>query len=140
MKNSITLILMILLTGLFACKKSSDDLAPENVGGNLQAGSWRITNFVDQGQDETNHFVGYNFTFNGNGSVTATNGAVNATGNWGAQYDDGVSKVVLYFTTPFDFQDLADDWNVVESSPSRLRLQDVSGGSGATSSLIFERN
>jgi hypothetical protein len=67
---------------------------------------------MNQGQDETNHFTGYNFTFTGTGAVTATNGAVNATGSWGAQFDDGVSKVVLYFTTPFDFQDLSDDWNV----------------------------
>ncbi|TCJ13816.1 hypothetical protein EPD60_11590 [Flaviaesturariibacter flavus] len=115
-------------------------MTPENIGGNLQAGTWRITNFVDQGQDETNHFSGYNFTFNSSGTVTATNGAVNASGNWGAQYDDGVSKLILFFNAPFDFQDLSDDWKVVESSNTRLRLQDVSGGSGQSSTLIFERN
>jgi hypothetical protein len=139
MKN-FTLLLSFLFIGLFSCKKSSDSLTPENVGGNLQAGTWRITSFVDQGQDESNHFLGYNFTFAANGSVTATNGTVNATGTWGAQLDDGVSKLILYFVSPFDFQDLSDDWHVVESSNTRLRLQDVSGGSGATSTLIFERN
>jgi hypothetical protein len=137
MKILSTLFLSLCIVGLFACKKSSEALTPENVGGNLQAGTWHVASFMNNGQDETNHFQGYDFTFNGNGSVTASNGSVSASGSWGAQFDDGVSKVILYFVSPFDFQDLSDDWQVVESSPTRLRLQD-DGGSG--SGLVFERN
>jgi hypothetical protein len=140
MKQFSTLILTLLIFGLFACKKSSDALTPENVGGNLQAGTWHISNFTDNGQDETNHFTGFSFTFGSNGSIAASNSTVNATGSWGAQFDDGVSKLVLFFASPFDFQDLSDDWEVIESSNSRVRLQDVSGGGGGTSVLIFERN
>ena len=40
-----------------------------------QSGTWQITSFIDSGIDETNHFTGYSFTFNSNGTLTATNGS-----------------------------------------------------------------
>jgi len=52
------------------------------VKNNVQTGTWRITNFIDSGVDETNHFTGYNFTFGSNGTLTASNGSNTYSGTW----------------------------------------------------------
>jgi hypothetical protein len=39
---------------------------------------------------------------------------------------------------PFD--ELNDDWHIIEETSTKIRLQDVSGGSGGTDLLTFEKN
>lgn len=66
------LLLVFLSIGIISC--SNDDNDPDQsrdqtidrIESNLTDGSWRITKFIDSDDDETNHFNGYNFTFNTN--------------------------------------------------------------------------
>ncbi|GAA4322796.1 hypothetical protein [Flaviaesturariibacter amylovorans] len=124
-----------------SCKKSNDDNDNLiNVGAFLQGGDWRVTKFVDSGQDETSNFSGYSFTFAASGTVTATNGANTVTGNWGSTVSDDRSKVLIVFTSPATFQELSEDWEVLESGTQRISLRHVSGGNGSTDELVLERN
>ena len=43
------------------------------------------------------------------------------------------------FTTPAEFMDLSDDWDVINITDSKIELIDVSGGNGGTDYLTFER-
>ena len=82
--NFIKSILLVTLIGIFSlssCKKKDDKIKNEMTD-NIQSGSWRVTNFIDSGNDETNNFSGFNFTFNSSGQVTAINGSTTHTGTW----------------------------------------------------------
>ena len=83
------LLAMLSLT-LMSSMCSSDDM--DNPNNNSQqimlientavSGSWTISSYVDSGQDETNDYNGYTFTFNDDGTVVATNGGNTINGTW----------------------------------------------------------
>lgn len=145
---------ILLLAGLlilfiaFACKKDDDNSSsiPGEVQSNIQSGTWRITKFVDSGTDETDHFSGYDFTFNSNGIISASNGNNNYEGTWSItdsnSGDDSQNDLDfnINFNLTNDFEDLNDDWNFISQSPVKIELIDISGGNGGTDYLTFEKN
>lgn len=154
MKNK--LILALLVSGSFfftSCSSDDDGSSTSNttateVVQTVSSGTWRITNYVDSGNDETNDFAGYDFTFtSSNNTVVATNGTDSYTGAWSVtnSSDDDSSNDVdfdLIFTAPSPnhFLDLTDDWDIQERTATRIKLVDVSGGNGGTDYLTFEKN
>ena len=106
----------------------------------VKLGTWKITFFNDSGNDETSHFSGYSFTFNADGSVKAVKNTSTVTGTWNTGTDDSQNKFNLDFgsTTPFD--ELNEDWDILEKSALKIRLQHISGGNGGTDLLTFEKN
>ncbi|WP_299115061.1 hypothetical protein [uncultured Winogradskyella sp.] len=140
------------------CSSDDDDGNPNNnsqqiaeIESTVQSGTWRITNFNDSGENETSDFNGYDFTFNSDGSLTATNGSNTLTGTWSVtddsnSSDDSSSDDDIDFNIFFpvsddnDFEDLNDDWDVVTTLSTRIELIDISGGNGGTDMLTFERN
>ncbi|MBK5192687.1 MAG: hypothetical protein JJE07_05645 [Flavobacteriaceae bacterium] len=113
---------------------------------NLQSGTWKITKFLDSGDDETNHFTGYNFTFGSNGTLTVANGSNTFNGTWSItdsnSNDDTQDdlELVINFNLTNDFEDLNDDWDFVSQSSTKIELIDISGGNGGTDNLTFEKN
>ncbi len=117
-----------------------------------ESGTWQITNFNDSGQNETSNFNGYDFSFNSDGSLVATNGSNTMTGTWSvtndsnsdddSSSDDDDIDFNIFFPVPDsnDFEDLNDDWDIVSSSSTRIDLIDISGGNGETDMLTFEKN
>lgn len=112
-------------------------------------GTWHISNFVDDGQDETYHFTNYSFTFSPDGNVVAENGSTSITGMWSigddnSSDDDSSSDVDfnLFFNVSesSEFEDLNDDWDIVNYSESTITLTDVSGGDGSVDNLVFTKN
>lgn len=116
-----------------------------------QSGTWRITNFNDSGSNETSDFNGYNFIFNANGSLVASNGTNTVSGTWSvtnnsnssdnSSSDDDID-FNIFFPVPENnnFEDLNDDWDVLTNSSTRIELIDISGGNGGTDRLTFEKN
>jgi hypothetical protein len=110
-------------------------------------GTWRITSYVDSGTNETNHFVGYNFTFGASNVLTATNGTNTYTGTWSVVVDnsneDNPSSDLdfnIAFALPPDFVEITDDWDVVSYTATTISLIDVTGGNGGTDTLVFIKN
>lgn len=137
------------------CSSSDDDPNPndnsviiDDVTATVETGSWRITSFVDSGTDETNHFSGYNFEFNANGSLVANNGSTTITGTWSitdsnSSDDSSNSNDIdfnIAFSSPADFNDLTEDWQIVSRTSIQINLIHVSGGNGGTDTLTFEMN
>ncbi|QQX78220.1 hypothetical protein JK629_08990 [Aequorivita iocasae] len=135
-----------------SCDKDDDNNEPQNTTiqqtqNTAQSGSWKITYYLDSDQNETNHFTGYTFTFNENGSLVAINGSTTITGTWSvtdsnSNDDDGGSSDTdfnIFFASPPDFEELSDDWDIISVTNSKIQLTDVSGGNGGTDFLTFEK-
>jgi len=146
-------IFFLVLAGLFtftSCSSNDDDPPIDQIQNqvktNLQSGTWGITRFIDSGDDETNHFTGYNFTFGSNGTLTAANGSNTYNGTWSItdsnSNDDSQDdlELVINFNLTNDFEDLNDDWDFVSQSSVKIELIDISGGNGGTDNLTFEKN
>lgn len=143
---------LCLVASIFSC--SSDDSGDSTtiptqteVVSTVTSGTWRITNYVDSGNNETNDFAGYNFTFNSNNVLMATNGTNEYIGSWSvtndSSNDDSPSNDLDFnigFSGPVKFAELTDDWDIVSRTSTKLVLIDVSGGNGGTDNLTFEKN
>lgn len=138
---------------LISC--SDDDSSPTTnsnpgqVVATATEGTWRVSSFIDDTDDETTNFNGYNFTFAANGVVTATNAVNTYSGTWSvsdsdsSDDDDSSSDDVdfnINFTTPAAFADLSDDWDIQETTATTIKLIDISGGNGGTDYLVFTKN
>ena len=153
MKILLKAVLAIFIyTGLaMSCDKDDDNSQQQNTTtqtiNTAQSGSWKITYFFDSDQNETDHFTGYVFTFNENGSLVAIKGNTTVTGTWSvtdsnsSDDDGGLGDVDfnIFFASPADFEDLSDDWDIISVSNSKIELTDVSGGNGGTDFLTFEK-
>ena len=140
---------VLLIMYLFvSCSKSNDNppnSIQEQIEDNISAGTWRITYFNDSGNDETNHFAGYNFTFGTNGVLTATNSTNTYAGTWSItdsnSNDDSKDDLDfnISFISPDNFADLTEDWSIVSQSSTEIELTHVSGGNGGTDFLTFQK-
>lgn len=144
---SIAILAFILaLFTLTTCEKDDKSNTKSDIEKNVQSGTWRVTKFIDSGKDETNHFMGYSFTFNNSGVLNANNGTYDYNGTWSISYsnshDDSEDDLDfnINFNMSNDFKDLNDDWDFVSQSSSKIELIDVSGGNGGTDYLTFKKN
>jgi len=136
------------------CSSDDDDFNDNsaeinNIKNTVQSGSWIITSFIDSGVDETNHYTGYSFTFNPDGTLVASNGSETVNGTWSVTDDDSNDDSPssndidfnIVFSTPAIFNDdLTEDWEIVTRSANKIELIHVSGGNGGTDTLTFEKN
>ena len=152
MKKIFFTALAVCFVGLtFSC--SSDDNGSStsptitDVTNTMSSGTWRITKYIDSGDDETTDFNGYNFTFSPNTILMATNGTNEYMGSWivatDNSNDDSPSNdldFIISFSGPAKFMELSDDWDIQSRTSTKLELIDVSGGNGGTDYLTFEKN
>jgi hypothetical protein len=147
-------LLAVLLVAV-SCDSNDDpadtlaDVNPAELRSAAQNGQWRITYYFDSDKEETSDYAGYVFTFGADGTVTATNGTTEVTGTWSVtdssssdddSFDDSSDvDFNLFFASPPNFEELTDDWDILEYSASRIRLIDVSGGDGSTDYLTFDK-
>jgi hypothetical protein len=103
----------------------------------LTDGTWFVFSYLDDGDDETGDYNGYDVTFNTNGTVTATNGGNTNNGTW--EVLSAGNKLLMDFGVQLPFEEFNDDWDVLSATNTRIELQDVSGGGGGTDTLIFEK-
>ncbi len=122
------------------------------INSTVNSGTWRITYYFDTDSEETAQFASYTFTFGDNNQLIATNGSQTINGSWsvtnssnsgnGGSDDDNSSSDIdfnILFTSPANFAELSDDWDIVSHTSTRIELIDVSGGNGGTDFLTFEK-
>ena len=152
------MLLMICFSLLSSTCSTDDDFNNSNnnsqqiaqIRNTVESGTWKITSFVDSGQDETNDFTGYNFTFEANGTLTAVNPSNTMTGTWSVTNDSNSNSdssnddidFNIFFPVPDtnNFEDLNDDWDIVSYTSTTISLIDISGGNGGTDTLVFQKN
>lgn len=156
MKNikqiSSSLVLLFMIASASSCSSNDDNPViptvnnPNDVISIVNNGTWKITYYYDSDQEETSTFAGYNFTFGASNVLAASNGTNSYNGSWSItdsnSNDDSISDLDfnIAFSTPSEFADLTDDWEIVEKSATVIKLKDVSGGNGGTDYLTFTKN
>ncbi|MDD3876992.1 MAG: hypothetical protein PHT69_10245 [Bacteroidales bacterium] len=139
MKNILKLTAIFIFLAIFITSCSKDDNSNTgNVTEIIEEGDWKIVLFNEDGNDELYHFTGYSFVFN-NGTVTASKNSSTITGTYSNTTDSGNNKLILDFGTSQPFDELNDDWHILEQTNVKIRLEDVSGGNGGTDLLTFEK-
>ena len=119
-----------------------DDIEPDSsqeISQTLPSGQWRITEFVEDGVDETSEFTGYLFSFNTNGTIQASKPGISevVNGTWNTVIDDGKTELWLAFPKNAKCQELHDDWYTIEMTTQRIRLED--DNDNFTDLLTFEK-
>lgn len=104
----------------------------------LEDGQWFVSEYLDDGIDQTVDYNGYTLTFNA-GSVVATNGTNTFNGTWAVTSTGGDLDLILDFGTQIPFDEFNDDWDVLNFTNTIVELQDVSGGGGGTDNLTFQK-
>ena len=137
-----TIILSLLLIGglvsLAACKKKQI----RQIKSSMTEGTWRITQYIDNGVDETTDFSGDTFIFKSGGILEVT-GTHTATGTWsvGKESNDDSGDIEFHINLPSPgLDELSDDWEVEDHSEARLQLKDDSGNDSGDDFLTFTQN
>lgn len=102
---------------------NDDDVDDSGLVAVITDGQWIISYFFD-GQDETAIFSGYTFTFNEDGTATATNGTVEVQGTWESDGDSGKLELELDFGNQSPFNEIDEDWTLIEFDTTIIRLSD----------------
>lgn len=110
----------------------------DNLEDILTDGLWFVASYVEDSDDQTSNYAGYELDFNIDGTVTASNGSNTNNGNWAVI--SGGNQMVLNFGTDLPFEEFNDDdWNVLSVSSTEVIIQDVSGGNGGTDTLTLQK-
>lgn len=97
----------------------------------VTVGSWYVSSYIDESQNETYHFTGYNFTFSSNETVVAVKSGIPTNGTWSTFMNNG-NQILKFNYEGSSLHDLNRDWTVIEFNATtiRLRYQGDGGGSG----------
>ena len=154
MKYVSNVVLSVMVMSVLSCDNDDDDGSNERfdsldvaaLQSTATTGTWKITRFIDEGSDDTDDFEGFVFSFDTNGSLSADNGTNTFTGSWNVEMDDDDDSGELEFeidlaTSDDIFDDLDDDWYVLEYSDNRIRLaEDDDDQDDDDDFLTFVRN
>ncbi len=137
------------LTLLFVSCSSDDDSNNNNddqfanIVNLLPQGTWRVSSFIDDGNNQTEAFESFTFEFNENGQVIATNDVLSEIGSWSYDSSDDSSdddeKLNLIFPTNSFFDELTEDWRITTANSTTISLFHISGGDGSEDFLVFTK-
>ena len=137
MKNLILLPAFFSAIILASCSKSdstdsSTDLSVKK--GDVSTGSWKVTQYLDSGKDETNNYSSYSFDFNTDGTVFASNGTTDFSGTWNlisgsnsstsSSSDDISSRLTITITGNKQMEDISKKWLVLKITETEISLSD----------------
>lgn len=134
---------IISIVFFISCNKSDDDATngnndPQfaNIETTLQDGIWEISNFSNNGDNETNQFEGFDFRFLEDGVVTVQNDILSEVGQYGYSINnDDEEKLNIEFAIE-PFSKLNQNWRIEAASDTAVELFFLSA-SGEPKSLDF---
>ncbi len=114
-----------LLALIFTASCTPNSLS-SNTSQTVTSGNWRVSLFIDSGNDETTDFTGYRFTFNTDGSVAAVINAVIKTGTWSVSSSSNKFTIDLgpKIDTNKPLGELTDDWQIISVTETVIQLKD----------------
>ena len=133
------MVSLVLSVVSFSCNPDDNSSTGNNLQPTDLTGSWEIRQFIDDGKDETYYFTGYTFVFS-NVGITATKAGSNMAGTYILSVSsNSTQKMIISFPDTEPWDELNEDWDVLEWSQNLLKLKHVSGGNGGIDDLTFEK-
>lgn len=117
---------------------NDDDVDDTEFVGVLIDGVWKITTFFDSA-DKLKTFEDFVFTFNADGTVSATDGVTTVFGVWEGYGGDGKLELQLNFGDEKPFDEISRDWQMVNYSSTVIRLRNRDVQNDSVSRLVFEK-
>ena len=123
------IILLGLSVALFSCTKEDTSNPPSNSTESLTssltiANGLRISEFIEEGVNETAMFSPYLFIFNTNGTVMATKTGHSINGTYLVFVDDNKTELMMAFPNNSEFYELTDDWYFISQNGNTIRFED----------------
>lgn len=147
-----TLIFLMISFVFISCETSdddndndidNDDISVTEIQATVTTGTWVVSLFEEEGVDETSDFAGFRFIFNEGGVLRADSGDNSISGAWSITSDDDDSQedidFNIFFSSPVNFEELTEDWDIVSYSDTRIELSDESDDTTTVDRLIFQR-
>ena len=146
MKN--ILLPMIALGLLTSCSKWKNDQKQINKA--AIDGTWIVSSYIDDGDDETADFTTFRLDFLDDGILNGTDllssNSNPYVGSWSvtdSNSNDDDSLEDLDFNINFavgnKLDDLSDDWDIISYTDTEIKLIDVSGGGGGTDYMTLTK-
>ena len=122
------IISFCILFVLGSCENNDDtnpSTDPQAVNTTLTlAGGLRISELIEEGKDKTNLYSTYLFTFNPDGSVTASTPSQIIRGTFRIVPDDDGPELQLNFPDGSVPYELNDDWYFLTQNTTTIRFED----------------
>jgi hypothetical protein len=112
---------------------------PQELRDILQSGSWYVDQFLDDGDDETAVFSGYDFTFFGNQTILATNGSENVDGIWIVTVTGQELNFEFDMDSPLNGAD-DDEYKALQYTPTSVTFITRNSNGEIEDTLIFKMN
>mgnify|MGYP006206239119 FL=1 len=142
--KSILLLALVMVFG--SCDESIDVplLNEAKVIDSMTSGTWKISQFTYQNNLKTSDYNGIVFDFDAITVSLSNTGTTPVAGSWGVVdegFDDDPVLVVNLALTSVEprFTNISDDWYVIESTATKLRLKDENLETGTIDYLTFQK-
>jgi hypothetical protein len=143
-----TILLSIgLLTMATACSKWQNN--QQQITKISTDGTWSISSYIDDGDDETTDFSTFRLHFMESGVLHGTDLLSSSStpyeGTWSLtdsnSNDDSIDDLDfnMNFNVGNKLDDLSDDWDIISYTDTEIKLIDVSGGGGGTDYLTLTK-
>jgi hypothetical protein len=119
MKKLVLFLAVLLVGSLCGCPdNNNDDLTPT-----ITTGTWRVSYFIENGDEDTSLFHGYVFTFKTDGTISVTRPRLPvAPGTWNEyNYDN---RLTLDFGQSGYLERLNEDWVVARVDDNAVLLNE----------------
>lgn len=114
----------------------------QNIQSIITGGSWFVSLFIVDDDNETANYQNFTFVFNTNGSINVLVGQNNfATGSWATFLNSqNQLKLLLNFSDDDDpLNELDDDWDVFNITTTTIELKDLSDDDAFEDALTFQK-
>ncbi|SRX74453.1 hypothetical protein [Aequorivita antarctica] len=112
---------------------------PQELRDILQSGTWYIEKYLDDGDDETSDYSGYDFTFFANQNILATNGSQNVDGIWIVTLTGQELNFEFNMDSPINGAD-NDEYKALQYSPTSVTFITRNSQGEIEDTLIFKKN
>lgn len=143
------ILLPVIALGLLAaCSKWNN--SQNQINKTAIDGTWIVSSYIDDGDDETADFTTFRLDFLEDGTLNATDlvssNSNPYTGTWSitdsnSNDDDSLDDLDynINFAVGNKLDDLSDDWDIISYTDTEIKLIDVSGGGGGTDYLTLTK-